>query len=145
MHGERDLLNRFVFPELARRGRNLCLEILPIDLRWGVPQFGSDAGNDHLLATVRQVRACVDEIDRCHFFVGLLGDRYGWKLNLAGLANSKSVEARSLAQKIGHVYRPGMSITELEMSYAALGSDPSAKRDRAFFFLRDSSPLVSIL
>jgi telomerase protein component 1 len=141
MHGERDLLNRFVFPELSRRGRQLCLDILPVDLRWGLPHFGGE--NDTLLSTVRQVRACIDEIDRCNFFLGFLGQRYGWKPNLSDIFESHNSEAKSLADKIGHVYKPGMSITELEMNYAALGSNPSSKRDRVFFFLRDPTNLES--
>ena len=139
MHGERDLLNRFVFPELARRCRKSCVDILAIDLRWGLPHFGDQ--HDSQLAAVRQVRACIDEIDRCNFFIGFLGERYGWKPQLESISESSSFEAKSLAQKIGHVYKPGMSITELEMNYAALGSSPASKRDRVFFFLRDPTQL----
>ena len=139
MHGERDLLNRFVFPELARRCRKICVDILAIDLRWGLPHFGDQ--HDSQLAAVRQVRACIDEIDRCNFFIGFLGERYGWKPQLESISESSSFEAKSLAQKIGHVYKPGMSITELEMNYAALGSSPASKRDRVFFFLRDPTQL----
>ena len=139
MHGERDLLNRFVFPELSRRCRKIFVDIVPIDLRWGIPNFGS--GVDSRLGVVRQVRACIDEIDRCHFFVGFLGDRYGWKPDLSNIFDSDNFEAKSLAQKIRHVYKPGMSITELEMNYAALGLNPASKRDRVFFFLRDQTDL----
>jgi len=143
MHGERDLLNRFVFPELSRRCRKIFVDILPIDLRWGIPNFGSDLGSQ--LGTVRQVRACIDEIDKCHFFVGFLGERYGWKPDLSPIFESDHFEAKALAQKIRHVYKPGMSITELEMNYAALGSSPASKRDRVFFFLRDQADLDNVV
>ena len=50
-----------------------------------------------------------------------------------------------MARKIAHVYKPRMSITELEMRYAALSLSPDSGRDRAFFFLRDSSQLEKLV
>ena len=38
MHGERDLLTRFVFPELRRWCYNYCLNIYEVDLRWGITE-----------------------------------------------------------------------------------------------------------
>jgi telomerase protein component 1 len=38
MHGERDLLGRYVFPELRERARKLRINLVEVDLRWGVPE-----------------------------------------------------------------------------------------------------------
>jgi telomerase protein component 1 len=70
MHGERDLLTRFIFPELRKRARRLRIHIYEVDLRWGITE-----------AETRQksaVAACLEEVSRCHLFLGLLGERYGW-------------------------------------------------------------------
>ncbi len=75
MFCERDWLVKHVFPDL----RNWCAErklyLIECDLRWGVPK---DSNSREILA------ACLSEIDRCReentmpYFVGLLGNRYGW-------------------------------------------------------------------
>jgi len=38
MHAERNLLTRFVFPELRARAEHLFVNIRDVDLRWGVSQ-----------------------------------------------------------------------------------------------------------
>lgn len=70
MHAERDWLNRVVFPELRSRCRRRGAEFVGVDLRWGVTE--EDARQRGALAV------CLDEIERCDLFLGLLGDRYGW-------------------------------------------------------------------
>jgi hypothetical protein len=42
MHGERDVLTRFVFPELRARGRKHFLNIQEVDLRWGITEEESN-------------------------------------------------------------------------------------------------------
>lgn len=44
MHGERDLLTRFVFPELRARGSHHFINIFEVDLRWGITE--EDARNN---------------------------------------------------------------------------------------------------
>jgi WD40 repeat protein len=71
MHGERDYLNRFVFPELRGRCLRRGVEFVGVDLRWGVTEDETRQQG--------AVRICLEEVDRCRpFFVCLLGDRYGW-------------------------------------------------------------------
>ena len=36
MHGERDILTRYVFPELRARCQRHFLNIFEVDLRWGI-------------------------------------------------------------------------------------------------------------
>ena len=38
MHGERDLLTRFVFPELQALGKKFFINVYEVDLRWGVTE-----------------------------------------------------------------------------------------------------------
>jgi WD40 repeat protein len=70
MHAERDYLNRVVWPELRSRCLRRGAELVAIDLRWGVTREDVEARG----ATA----ACLAEIERCQYFVGLIGDRYGW-------------------------------------------------------------------
>ena len=35
MHGERDLIHRYIFPELRRRCRGIRMDVVPVDLRSG--------------------------------------------------------------------------------------------------------------
>lgn len=75
MHCERDLLVRHVFPALKDwcDHEGLSLQVCPLDLRWGVT--GSHA---------KTFEVCMELIQRCHeqngcaFFLGLIGDRYGY-------------------------------------------------------------------
>eukprot|EP00094_Tigriopus_californicus_P004234 TCALIF_04081-PA protein Name:"Similar to Tep1 Telomerase protein component 1 (Rattus norvegicus)" AED:0.30 eAED:0.29 QI:0/0.3/0.18/0.63/1/1/11/0/2784 len=155
MHGERDLINRFVMPELQRRAKSLHMDVRAIDLRWGILPYGEkhDTNEDNVFSSslwrggnfrgeangTTQVMACLREIEKCHLFIGLLGDRYGWKPPLTASSflseNELSMKLEALKGEMGRA-----SITELEMEYAAL-HNPEESRDRAFFFLRDSSLL----
>ena len=101
MHGERNILHRFVFPELKRRARYLNVDLFPIDLRWGIDSsnrtgsnfFGSVINTNTMVQESvfhrQQVEACLDEIDRSNIFVGILGERYGWKPKLKDHITSK--------------------------------------------------------
>ena len=71
MHAERDWLVKRVFPVLRERLEKHRLHLVDIDLRWGITEEQSD--NDEVLDL------CLKQIDECRpFFVGLLGERYGW-------------------------------------------------------------------
>lgn len=73
MHGERDALTRFVFPELNERLASRRVRVIPVDLRWGLTaEDTSDSG-------LGALEHCLHEIDRARpFCVCLLGERYGW-------------------------------------------------------------------
>jgi telomerase protein component 1 len=38
MHGERDLLTRFIFPELRAKAKSRFIDIFEVDLRWGITE-----------------------------------------------------------------------------------------------------------
>src|SRR3954447_19449470 len=71
MQAERDHLVQVVFPRLRERLAPYRVELIDIDLRWGVTR--EQAENDQALDV------CLQWIDECRpFFLGLLGERYGW-------------------------------------------------------------------
>ena len=76
MQAERDYLKTYVFPKVEEELQQRRIKLQIVDLRWGVDTT-SIAQEDEREATVLKV--CLDEIKRCRpFFIGLLGDRYGW-------------------------------------------------------------------
>eukprot|EP00005_Dracoamoeba_jomungandri_P014410 CAMPEP_0174272484 /NCGR_PEP_ID=MMETSP0439-20130205/51414_1 /TAXON_ID=0 /ORGANISM="Stereomyxa ramosa, Strain Chinc5" /LENGTH=2345 /DNA_ID=CAMNT_0015363075 /DNA_START=11 /DNA_END=7048 /DNA_ORIENTATION=+ len=122
MHGERDHLVRFVFPELRERCKARKIGFYDVDLRWGVT--GKDAEESSAL------EICLDEIDKCRpFFLGILGERYGWTPPSYKVSN----EPRFYWTKN---YPQGRSITELEMYYGALKHPEDSE---SFFYFRDPS------
>lgn len=123
MHGERDLLTRYVFPELRKRCRSLFINIYEVDLRWGITE--QDARSHKAL------EICLSEISRCNYFLGLLGGRYGW------VPEDYQVPDTSEYDWVKE-YPSGRSITELEMYHAAL-CEPDKAVGKAFFYIRDQS------
>ena len=68
---ERDLLVRKVFPNLRAKLKDRFVELVDVDLRWGITVQQAERGE--------VLPICLAEIDRARpFFVGMLGDRYGW-------------------------------------------------------------------
>ena len=68
---ERDLLIKRVFPELRLRARDRFVEVIGVDLRWGITEAQSQQGET--------LPICLREIERSRpYFIGLLGERYGW-------------------------------------------------------------------
>ncbi|CAG0893789.1 unnamed protein product [Darwinula stevensoni] len=121
MHSERDLLTQVVFPELQRRAKALRIHVLPVDLRWGI--------TEEQACSKRSLQLCLEEVQKCQLFLGILGDRYGW------VPSSKWIEDLDDDLKWVGLHPPGASMTELEITYAAL-SHPREAMNRAFFFIR---------
>ena len=70
MQAERDYLVKRVFPALRQKLEPNRINLVAIDLRWGITREQAD--NDQVLGL------CLQQIDECRpFFVGLLGGRYG--------------------------------------------------------------------
>jgi hypothetical protein len=120
---ERRLLVQQVFPTLRARLRSRFVELVDIDLRWGITAEEAEQG--------RVLSICLDEIDQCRpYFIGLLGERYGWvpprDLYPAQLADRHPWLAKHCGIS---------SVTELEIRYGVL--DNANMRSRALFFFRD--------
>ena len=122
---ERDLLVRKVFPELRRKCRERQVELVDVDLRWGITEEEAQQG--------KVLPICLAEIDRSRpFFMGFIGDRYGWVPEKDQYNLSLIMEQSWLDE-----HRGVKSVTELEMLHGVLNNP--AMEDRAFFYFRDSA------
>ena len=120
---ERDLLVRKVFPELRRKCRERQVELVDVDLRWGITEAEAQQG--------KVLPICLAEIDRARpFFMGLLGERYGWVPSPEHFDLSLLLEQPWLKE-----HRGGKSVTELEILHGVLNNPKMV--GRAFFYFRD--------
>lgn len=132
MDAERDLIMNRVAPMLQERLASEGITIQFIDLRWGVNT--QDADEEERENTV--LRECISEIRQSRpFFIGLLGDRYGWipsddswnvMLNEMTEEESNYIREESKERK---------SVTELEILIGALMDADSLRR--SFFCFRN--------
>lgn len=142
MEAERDYLLTHVFPVF----RALCLERLvtftEIDLRWGITE--EETKNGHT------VQVCLNEIDRCReikpppFFIGFLGERYGWVPKPEEVGHYWGDQTSPYHSRIKVALDEGISVTELEMRVALLEPSPEEEDTRGKIFLR-SPKLTDVL
>jgi nephrocystin-3 len=120
---ERNLLVKNVFPELRRRCRERQVELVDVDLRWGITDDDANQG--------KVLPICLAEIERAHpYFIGLIGERYGWIPAPDHYAPSTLKKQPWL-----EIHRGGKSVTELEIMHGVLNKTDMAKR--AFLYFRD--------
>ena len=120
---ERDLLVKQVFPRLRKQAQDRGVEVVDVDLRWGVTQQESEQG--------KVIGICLAEIDNCRpYFIGMLGERYGWIPPEDKYPALVLEQQTWLQQHVG-----GASVTELEILHGVL-NDPKMA-GRAFFYFRD--------
>jgi tetratricopeptide (TPR) repeat protein len=122
---ERDLLVRKVFPNLRAKLKDRFVELVDVDLRWGITAKQAERGE--------VLPICLAEIDRARpFFVGMLGNRYGW-------IPPEDAYAPDLLERQPWLdsHRGGKSVTELEMLHGVLNNPKMA--GRALFYFRSSS------
>lgn len=125
MQTERDYLVKTVFPAFRQIAKKRYVDFSVVDLRWGVTEEESRAG--------KVVEICLNQIQNTHpFFIGLLGDRYGWcpkadEVHLPQYVLNKYPQVAELLQQ-------GRSITEIEMRCGVLDNPDSVWAD---FFIRD--------
>jgi hypothetical protein len=100
--------------------------LIDIDLRWGVTR-------DRPRAT--RLGLCLDQIDECRsFFLGLLGQRYGWI--------PVRIPPETLIRFPWLRDHPGRSVTELEFLHAAL-NDPT-RAGRVTFCFRAPEAVTAV-
>ncbi|MEQ1708360.1 MAG: tetratricopeptide repeat protein, partial [Terricaulis sp.] len=100
------------------------MELFEVDLRWGITKEQMERGET--LPTL------LAEIDRCRpYFIGVLGDRYGWVPPASALTEELKATYPSLADA------GGASVTAMEIMHGVLSNPDTAAR--AFFFERDPS------
>ena len=118
---ERDLLVRQVFPTLRAKLKNRFVELVDVDLRWGITVEQAERGE--------VLPICLAEIDRSRpYFIGLLGERYGWIPEKDKYPSTLLRHRRWLKEHQG-----GKSITELEILHGVLNAPEMAGRARFYF------------
>jgi len=127
MHAERDLLTRYVFPELRQRAKSLFVNLYQTDLRWGIAESQSK----------QSVFLCLNEVYRSDYFIGLIGERYGYMPTSYDIPKDDPRFQWLNKVPIGH------SITDLEIQAGAFNSSV-IKQNRAFFYLRDPKFLANV-
>ena len=121
---ERDELMKNTFPKLEEAASQRIVTLTPIDLRWGVTLQDSESGF--------VLESCLQEIERClPFFIGIVGNRYGWCPTLSELKKNAYLQERYdwLRKDIEN----GLSATEIEMQYAVFRRQEPVS---AFFFIK---------
>ena len=117
------MLVRKVFPELRRKCRERQVELVDVDLRWGITEEEAQQG--------KVLPICLAEIDRARpYFIGFLGERYGWVPDRNQYDLSLLLEQPWLDE-----HRGGKSVTELEILHGVLNNPAMA--GRALFYFRD--------
>lgn len=107
---ERDLLVRQVFPALRARLKDRFVELVDVDLRWGITVEQAERGE--------VLPICLAEIDRARpYFIGMLGERYGWTPTADGFAPDL-IERQPWLKK----HQGGKSVTELEILHGVLNN-----------------------
>ncbi len=108
MHAERDFLVKYVFPELSTWCRERRINLIDIDLRWGVSLEDSTAKNT--------VLACLSNIDESRpFFLCFLGQRRGWIPKLEDVSGNTYNNYPNILNCVG-----SKSVTEMEIEHALL-------------------------
>ncbi|MBE9581521.1 MAG: tetratricopeptide repeat protein [Proteobacteria bacterium] len=122
---DRNELMSHVWPALRRNCRGRAVEFVEVDLRWGVTEEQSQRKET--------LRHCLAEIRRCRpYFIGLLGERYGWVPGPEAYSPALLEEERWIEGELGK-----RSVTELEILHGVL-NDPDMAH-RSFFYFRDSA------
>jgi len=119
MQEEREELVKQIFPQLRRLCESRGVTWGEVDLRWGVPEEAKAEG--------KVLPLCLAEIEHCPYFIGLLGERYGW-------VPEEIPEELIAAQPWLNEHRK-QSVTALEILHGVLRNPKMA--EHAFFYFRD--------
>ena len=134
MEQERSYLIRRVFPVVREACEQRNVTFTEVDLRWGVTEEECLNGET--------IEICLEQIDRCRryppFFIGFLGERYGWIPSPTELGTyMTSMHKSTYKEKVIEAIDNKISVTELEMEYGIL----SGRDDQihALIYLRDKT------
>jgi len=134
LHSERNFLNNIVFPKVRSYCNENGLQFIPVDLRWGISKQEEKNG--------KVLERCLSEIDESRpYFIGILGQRYGWvpseedqaRINISN-ENKYAYALEQLKQK--------KSITHLEILHGVLNSPDMY--DNSFFLFKNPSAVASV-
>lgn len=125
MTEERNILSSHVFPQIRELCERRGIIFSDIDLRWGV--------TEEQRAESQVLPRCLAEIDRARpYFIGILGDRYGWIPDQISLDLSTREPWLS-----DHRDR---SVTEIEIMHGVFNR--SSETPCALFYFRTPRPLT---
>ena len=128
MHLERNLIVGGVFPLLRREYKKQSVDIMEVDLRWGITE------KDIERMTLLEI--CISETLNCvPFFVGLIGDNYGTLAKQEEIRKLPPSYKRAIGMKSREDIPSGISLTELEMRAGVFTKD---NKEHAKFFIRKS-------
>lgn len=127
MNAERDELVKRTFPQLRKMCEKRGVTLTDVDLRWGITDEQSAEG--------QVLPRCLAEISSCRpYFIGLLGERYGWvPMEYPPLLVQQESWLSGLKDH---------SVTELEILHGVL-NDPGMA-NHAYFYFRDRSYIQSL-
>ncbi|RJQ83194.1 MAG: DUF4062 domain-containing protein, partial [Desulfobacteraceae bacterium] len=122
MQAERDILIKRIFPQLRKMCEERAVTWTEVDLRWGI--------TDEQKAEGRVLPLCLEEIHRCRpYFIGLLGERYGW------IPEPSSIPIELLEAQPWLKQHLQQSVTELEILHGVFSEEPM--HGHAYFYFRD--------
>jgi len=125
---EREYLLKRIFPQLHRWCIERHIEMTEVDLRWGITEEEAKEG--------KVIEICINEIDKSRpFFIGILGDRYGWIPNEQEIIRQQRLFEQFPWLK-DDIYN-GLSITDIEMQYGVLRSPEMM--GNAFFYIKEEA------
>jgi len=127
MQDERDILIKKIFPQLRKLCEERAVTWTEVDLRWGITTEESAEG--------KVLPLCLVEIQRCRpYFIGLLGERYGWVPD--------SIPADLLESQLWLNEHLEHSVTELEILHGVFSEEQM--HGQAYFYFRDPKYLESV-
>ena len=135
MQEEREYLFYNVFPKVRKIAERRDVKLVEIDLRWGITYEESSNG--------KVLEICFKEIDNCRpYFIGILGDRYGWCPEINELQKNPNLEIAFPWLK--EYILQGKSVTEMEMQFGALSKRLQPKQEvYANFYIKEDTAKTS--
>ncbi len=133
MQDERDYLITKVFPRLQAVAAKRYVSVVPLDLRWGITENEANNG--------KVIEICLQEIENSHpFFIGIIGNRYGWCPTLEELNKNDFLKER-WGEWLKKDIIEGLSVTEIEMQYGVLRSK---EKLNAYFYIKEPEKSIDI-
>ncbi len=117
MHAERDVIMNRVFPAVSQILAPKQITLQFIDLRWGVNTQDIEENERENFV----LQECLSEIETSRpFFIGLLGNRYGWIPPTESWDNVVNAMSETERRFIHAESSTPKSVTELEILFGAL-------------------------
>lgn len=107
---------------MRQRAAERDVQLFELDLRWGITPEESKSG--------KVVEICLNEIDNSiPFFIGIIGDRYGWIPKINEIDNHVINSFPSVNEYLSS----HLSVTEMEMQYGVL---QRIENIHAYFYIK---------